>query len=109
MKGHIIKKIIRAAAILVLILLAISFLLMELWNTVLHRVMPVPALTYGQSLAMVVLARILFGKILPGYRKLFGGGDEYLVDDDGNGDDDRREAFREEWKRRSEQLNQQDE
>lgn len=89
-------------AILV-VLLAVSYVVFWLWNTVLVAVVPVKPVTIWQAAGLLVLSRILFGGFKfgsPGHRYGNGEGPMSWRNRWRQMSDDDRSKFRREWKRR---------
>jgi hypothetical protein len=86
------------------IFLALTCVVMFLWNALLPQIIHVAVINYWQALGLMVLCRILFGRFgfgWPGRHR--GEGQEYLLKDKLMGMDETDKAsFKEEWRKRSE-------
>lgn len=88
---------------ILLALLAVSYAVYWLWNTVLVAVVPVKSVTFWQAVGLLILSRLLlggfkFGPRSGGFRGA-GGGPPWREKWRQMSDDDRRK-FRSEWKKR---------
>ena len=61
MRGHSIYKALRVTALAVLLIAAVGFAVMELWNGLMPHLFAWPPLSYLQALGVLILSRILFG------------------------------------------------
>lgn len=88
---------------ILLALLAVSYVVFWLWNTVLVAVVPVKPVTLWQAAGLLLLSRILFGGFKfgpPGARYGNGEGPSSWRSRWRQMSDDDRSKFRREWKRR---------
>ena len=89
----------------VAMLLALSCAAMFLWNAILPGTLHLPEINYWQALGLLVLSKILFGRLhfpLPANR--WGGDDErpLIKDKLMNMSERDRASFKEEWRKRCE-------
>jgi hypothetical protein len=86
------------------ILLALSGMLLFLWNILIPRTFHLPSLDYWQALGLLILCRVLFGGL---YFFPWRGGwqddnrQHVLKDKLANMTENERAAFKEEWRKRS--------
>lgn len=77
--------------------LAVSALLMVLWNRVLVDVLPAKAISYPQAIGLFILSRLLFGNFKrsgpPPFRRNWKDKARTMTDED-------RENFRQQWRDR---------
>ncbi|MEL6657978.1 MAG: hypothetical protein AAFY48_17710 [Bacteroidota bacterium] len=85
---------------IVLALVALSWVVMMLWNYAVQPIFGLPAMTLGQAAALLILCRILFGRLGPPQHKR-----EYMrkrkaawKEKWGKMSDEDRAAFRARWK-----------
>jgi Ca2+/H+ antiporter, TMEM165/GDT1 family len=87
-----------------IIFLAVTFVVMFLWNTILPDVIHVGVINYWQALGILVLSRILFGGFghgKSGHNHHFAKARE-LREKWGNMSDEEKQKFKEEWRSRCE-------
>ncbi len=87
----------------VAMVLALSGAAMVLWNALLPSAFHLPTLNYWQALGLVVLGRILFGRLnFPefGSRRNVKEGQHLLKDKLMTMNEDDRATFKEEWRKR---------
>jgi hypothetical protein len=85
--------------------LLLSAVVMFLWNSLLPQIMHASAINYWQALGLMALCRILFGNFHFGGRadNSYGGGPkQFMKEKLMSMDESDREAFKEEWRKRSE-------
>jgi Ca2+/H+ antiporter, TMEM165/GDT1 family len=63
-----VRKIIGFVVMGAIMILALGFVVMTIWNNVLTAVLHVSPIAFGQALAIFVLAKILFGGFRGGWR-----------------------------------------
>ena len=88
--------------VLVALLLLLGVVVMLLWNAILPQLLHVNNITYGQSVGLLLLCRILFGGFRfgsPGYRKPFGSHNPWREKWMHMSDEDKAK-FKNEWRQR---------
>lgn len=68
MKGRRIARVLKFVLVAFVAAAVLGFVVMRLWNWVVPPVFSLHAISYGQALALLVLARILFGGFRRGFR-----------------------------------------
>ena len=69
MKRHWIGKAFKIAAFVIVLIAAVGFVVMQLWNGLMPGLFGWPSISYLQALGILILSRILFG----GFRGRGGG------------------------------------
>jgi hypothetical protein len=97
-----VKKKLSYALFFVMLFLLLSGAAMFLWNALLPQIVHVPVINYWQSLGLIVLCRILFGRFRfwRGRSREPGEGPRFLKDKLMSMDESDRAAFKEEWRKR---------
>ncbi|RKR80810.1 hypothetical protein BDD43_0945 [Mucilaginibacter gracilis] len=100
--GHRKKKLF-FVPVIILLLFALGTAVQFLWNAILPAVIHAAPVTYWQALGLLVLCRILFGRLHFGPRGAktgWGGAPQHLREKWMNMNDEEREKFRAEFKER---------
>ncbi len=102
MKRFWVKKVIGTAICAALAIVALGFVIMTLWNSILVGVLSVKAITYTQALGIFVLSKILFGgfKGRGGCGCGFKGRGERMKEKWQSMTPEEREKFKQDWRYR---------
>jgi len=72
MKKHWIGRVVKVAAIVVIAIALIGFVVMQLWNALLPGLFAWPTIGYLQAVGLLILSRILFGGFRGSHRSASG-------------------------------------
>lgn len=68
MKRYRLLKASKIAAIAIIAVTAMGFVVMSLWNVLMPAVFALHAITFWQALGLLLLSKLLFGGFRPGFR-----------------------------------------
>ncbi len=103
MKKFWVGKGIMFFALFVLGIMAVAAIVMTLWNAILPEVTSVKAISFSQALGILVLTRLLFGRIVPGGWRGRGDRDQWkrnMQQKWANMSPEERVKFKDQWRNR---------
>jgi len=102
------KKITLMVIFGIIFVVALSFLVMFLWNITISQIFSLQEITFWQALGLLVLSKILFGGFRPGRRGRPSWRHTHWRNKWMNMSDEEREHFRKMWKERCGKMGKED-